>query len=321
MLDTRADKAVSHARIASQSAAPTTTDPAMMVGEVLRRRGFLQAGLVVTGGIVLGLWPRLEDGTEVPELAALRRALLRYGRAKSADLADLGALRTAIHAARAHLQASRYSAVLRATQHLLTQSRVAVDELDGAERIAGYELLAQTYRLIFNLLRKLGDSHLATIAADRGMQAAQASGNPALVADLAGCLCVVLSDGHHFSQAIELCTSTADCLKSDARRNDPSSLSIYGQLLLAGAEAAAQAADDRVSDDFYRKQIPLLIDSVEMRTTASRRSVQATFGSIAYTQRLCSATASEPFGWPRTSRSAFCLVSIAQTVPSLALVT
>jgi transcriptional regulator with XRE-family HTH domain len=272
VLDQRTETTASGGPNAPQSAVPNTTDPAMMIAEVLRRRGFLQAGMVLTGGIVLGLLPGFEDKTESPELAGLRRALLHNWREEPADLPDLAMLQAAIHAARVNLQASRYSAVLQAIQPLLIQSRVAVDEFDGIERIAGYELLAQTYRLIFNVLRKLGDSHLATVAADRGMQAAQASGNPSLVADLAGCVCVVLSDGHHFGQAIELCTRTADCLRPDARHSDPSSLSIYGQLLLAGAEVAAQAADDRVSDDFYR----------EADAVARRLGADANYGFTAF---------------------------------------
>lgn len=66
-----------------------TPEPAMMVGgdrlladprlDALRRRGFPQAGLVLTGGMVLGLWPAFEPAAEAPDMAALQRALLHYG--------------------------------------------------------------------------------------------------------------------------------------------------------------------------------------------------------------------------------------------------
>jgi len=220
----------------------------------LRRRGFLQAGLVMTGGVVLGLWPSFQEGAESPEMAALRRSLLHYAPEKTPELPNVATLQQLIHAARVDLQESRYSPVLGSLPLLLTQARLTVHELNSEQRIGAYRLLAQTYRLIFNVQRKLGDPHLATIAADRGMQAAQDSGDAALVADLAGCVCVVLSDAHHHRQAIEVCTGNASDLEAQAvRRGDPASLSVYGQLLLSGAEAAAQSGDRALSDDFYRE--------------------------------------------------------------------
>src|SRR5215472_5056678 len=141
----------------------------MMVAEVLRRRGFLQAGLVVTGGIVLGLWSGFEHGTESRELAALRQSLLHYGPEHVSELPDLAALRRAVHMFWADRQESRYLSVLRAVPSLLAQLRTAVQELDGVEREMSLQLLTRTYRLTFDLLRKVGDDHLATIAADRAM--------------------------------------------------------------------------------------------------------------------------------------------------------
>lgn len=223
----------------------------------VRRRRFLQASLVATGGIMLGMWPAPDDASSASDMAALRRTLLSYESAASGELPALAALRDEIRAARTDLQASRYSSVLRTIPSLLMRSRLVARELSGSEQITAHGLLAQTHRLIFNILRKRGDSYLATIAADRGMQAAHASGDPGLVADLAGCLCVVLSDSHQFDQAIDLCTATAPQLLADGMRGDPSLLSIHGQLLLAGAEAAAQGEDRHVSDEFYAEATAL----------------------------------------------------------------
>lgn len=241
-----------------------TPDPAMMVDggglladprlEALRRRGFLQAGLVVTGGIVLGLWPAIESGVESPEMAAVRRALLHYGPETVDELPNLAALRQQVNAASADTQSSRYSRVLRAIPSILTRVRVMAEESEGQERSANLQLLAQAYHVNVSTLRKMGDSHLAIIAADRGLTAAQASSDPGTIASAASFLCDVLADSRHYQQAIDLCTQVAANVQSEVRRrDDPSRLSVYGRLLLSGAEAAAQSGDRGLSDDFYRE--------------------------------------------------------------------
>jgi transcriptional regulator with XRE-family HTH domain len=227
------------------------TDPRL---DELRRRGFLQAGLVVTGGVMLGLWPPFEEAAESAEMAELRRGLLHYGREATTERPNLAGLRQVVRDAWANRQQSRYSAVLQAAPSILSQARAAAQELDGDDRCASLQLLAETYRLIFDLLRKVGDSDLATIAADRGMIAAQENGHPAVIASATGCLRAVLSAGRHHSRAIELATSAATCLEPVALRGgDPEHLSTYGNTLLAGGEAAAQAGDRGLSDDFYRE--------------------------------------------------------------------
>jgi transcriptional regulator with XRE-family HTH domain len=219
----------------------------------LRRRGFLQAGLVVTGGIVLGLWPAMADDAESPAIVTLRRALLHYGREEVIERPDVTALRAVVQTAWTDRQASRYSSVLEIAPSLLGRARAAVQELDGEEREASLQLLVQTYRLIFDLLRKVGDHQLATIAADHGMLAAQQHGHPAVIASATGCLRAVLSAGRHHARAIELATDAASNLQQVAVHGlDPEHLSTYGNILLAGAEAAAQAGDRALSDDFYR---------------------------------------------------------------------
>jgi hypothetical protein len=221
--------------------------------EDLRRRGFLRAGLVAGGAAAFSLWlPSLRTDSEGRE--AVARRLLHFAPEIVNDPPNLKSLRQSIHAARIDLQQSRYSPVLSTVPSLLIQARTAVQELSGTERAESQQLLAQTYRLIFNVLRKVGDTNLATIAADRGMQAACASGDPAAVADATGCLGVMLSDGGHHAQAIELCSGVASDVGRDNRRTADSSMqSVYGQLLLSGAEAAAQSGDRGLSDDFYRE--------------------------------------------------------------------
>jgi transcriptional regulator with XRE-family HTH domain len=224
--------------------------------EELRRRGFLQAGLVMTGGVVLGLWPAFEECADGSDIAALRRGLLHLGPGPGTmvELPDLAELRHEVDAASAATQASRYSSALRVISSILTRARVAAKEMNGPERATSLQVLAQAYHVHVSILRKRGDTHLAVLAADRALAAAQESGDPGTIASAASFLCDVLGDCRHYQQAIDLCTQVSAAVQPEvARRDDPSRLSVYGRLLLSGAEAAAQAGDRGLSDDFYRE--------------------------------------------------------------------
>jgi transcriptional regulator with XRE-family HTH domain len=261
--DTKRERRV-NAPAARQSGVAVPPDAAMMGGdgihpadqrlEELRRRGFLQAGLVVTGGVVLGLWPAFEECNEGSDIAALRHGLLHLGPDTVAELPDLAALRQQVDAASADTQASRYSSALRAIPSLLTRARVAAREMAGPERATSFQVLAQAYHVHVSILRKRGDAHLAVLAADRALAAAQESGDPGTIASAASFLCDVLGDSRHYRQAIDLCAQVCAAVQPEVvRRDDPSRLSVYGRLLLSGAEAAAQAGDRALSDDFYRE--------------------------------------------------------------------
>jgi Helix-turn-helix domain len=224
--------------------------------EVLRRRGFLQAGLVTTGGVLLGLWPAVDERTQAPELATLRRALLHYGPEAATEPPDLAMLEGDVRAVSADTQASRYSRALRLVPSILSRARIAVQEAGDDDRPASSRLLAHAYRLHVEILRKFGDAHLAVIAADRGLSAAKESGDAATVASAVSLLCDALADSRHYQQAIDLCTQAAadvgpegtSCGRDVARFQ-----SVYGRLLLSGAEAAAQSGDRGLSDNFYRE--------------------------------------------------------------------
>jgi len=222
----------------------------------LRRRGFLRAGLVATGGVLLGIWPTQTDRPEPPDLAALRRALLDYAPAPVGERPDLVALEGDVRAVSGDTQASRYSRAMRVVPSILNSARIAAQEADGNDRPASLRLLAHAYRLNVEILRKFGDAHLAVIAADRGLAAARESGDAATVTSAVSLLCDALADSRHHQQAIDLCTQGAADVRREGmsrRPDDLRFLSVYGRLLLSGAEAAALSGDRALSDDYYRE--------------------------------------------------------------------
>jgi uncharacterized protein YggU (UPF0235/DUF167 family) len=93
---------------------------------------------------------------------------------------------------------------------------------------------------------KHGDPGLASLAADRSMRAALASGSPVAIASSARIVTHALMNGGHHASAVAMATSYASRLDRDLPDPTPSSLSVYGALLLRGAVASAQD-DNRVT--------------------------------------------------------------------------
>jgi hypothetical protein len=135
---------------------------------------------------------------------------------------------------------------------ILACARTAAQEADGDDRPISLRLLAHAYRQNVEVLRKFGDAHLAVIAADRGLSAARDSGDPTTVANAVSLLCDALADSRHYEQAIDLCAQAAADVQPVGTA-DPRFLSVYGRLLLSGAEAAARSGDRALSDDYYRE--------------------------------------------------------------------
>jgi len=93
------------------------------------------------------------------------------------------------------------------------------------------------------LLNRVGDPMLAWAAADRAMTAAEQSGKPVLIAMTAWRMAYVVTSRKHPQQALELAMTAANALESSVRDTDAESLSVYGALHLAAANAAAAAFD------------------------------------------------------------------------------
>lgn len=95
---------------------------------------------------------------------------------------------------------------------------------------------------------KLGDAQLGWVAADRGIQIAEQTGDLTLIGGAAMRVGHALMATHHGSDAVQLIKSAANRLESHLSGAAPRFVSAYGILLLKGSIAAAradQAADVR----------------------------------------------------------------------------
>ncbi|RPK62938.1 hypothetical protein EES43_12525 [Streptomyces sp. ADI96-02] len=103
------------------------------------------------------------------------------------------------------------------------------------------------------VLGKVGESELAWIAADRGLAAAQQSGQSTVTGSLLRAVTHCLMTTGRFTAAIQLANDAADTMQPGLGAADDEYLSVYGTLFLAGAMAAARAEDRATTQTFLRE--------------------------------------------------------------------
>lgn len=202
---------------------------------------------------------RTSDGPpSAPTLGAMFGGVPRGADALASALTDLGAfsqqeppsdistLADSANAARVHYQACRYAQLAEGLPGLIRQLNTACAILEGDARDRAYALSADAHHVAASLMIKHGDPGLASLAADRSMRAALASGSPVAIASSARIVTHALMNGGHHASAVAMATSYASRLDRDLPDPTPSSLSVYGALLLRGAVASAQD-DNRVT--------------------------------------------------------------------------
>ncbi|KWW97928.1 XRE family transcriptional regulator [Carbonactinospora thermoautotrophica] len=212
----------------------------------------LADALDVTIGDLLGEpslmdWTADARGRTVP---ALREALMDYRqltpllRAIQADeRPDLDDLHRQVGDVWTAYQRSRYAYATRDLPTLLAQAQTAAQEHDGDERLRAHALLALTYQGAAMVLTKIGETDLAWIAADRGLNAAQTSGDPLVIGSLFRSVTHCLLSNGRFAAAKQLTEDAAAYLQPGLSSASPEYLSIYGTLFLAGSVAAARSED------------------------------------------------------------------------------
>ncbi|WFE41624.1 helix-turn-helix domain-containing protein [Micromonospora sp. WMMD998] len=193
------------------------------------------------------------DQVEVEEI---RAALERYDSMSAYfDAAPfpppLADMRKAVNHAWLTYQYGRYGMLTRALPKLLRDAQAA-DAVYGGDdqgREAAH-LLAQVYQIASSVLRKLGECHLAWLAADRSTAVAQRADDPLLAGIATTRVCNALVAMGRPRPALELNVRIADRLASGGdHTDDPKRLSVYGILLLQGAMAAARIGDSATVDD------------------------------------------------------------------------
>jgi transcriptional regulator with XRE-family HTH domain len=203
-------------------------------------------------------------GLEPEGLADIRRVLMRYSQLPAAISSapstvtappDLARLRSRVDTAWRLRQASRYGQLGRQIANLIADAEQATQYYHGDEQRLAFALLAETYQVARAMLRKLGDGHLAWIAADRAVQAGRHAENPLLVAVGARALSQVFTETGQLDAALDISLSSAAALEPRLRGNSsgPEAWSVWGALLLTAALAAARDNDIGAAWGYLRR--------------------------------------------------------------------
>lgn len=190
------------------------------------------------------------------DIAAVRSALRRYDAITNVfrpngDVLpepDLAQLERRVRYGWMAFQVSNYQVIGQLLPGLIQEAQATAWQLDGDDERAAKAWLAWTYQLTAATANKLGDAQLGWIAADRGIQLAEQTGDLTLIGSAARRVAHALTYTCRGNDAVVLVRSAADRLASHLTRADPAFISAYGMLLLKGSIAAArmdQAADVR----------------------------------------------------------------------------
>ena len=182
------------------------------------------------------------------EIDAIRHALRRYDvitnvfRPNGDVLPepDLAALERQVRYGWMAFQASNYQAIGDMLPGLIRDAQSAVWQLDGHSERRAKAWLAWTYQLTAEAAFKLADAQLGWVAADRGIQLAEQTEDPALIGNSARRVAHALSETAQSPDAVHLVRSAADRLAPRLSQADPAFVSAYGMLLLKGSIAAAK---------------------------------------------------------------------------------
>jgi len=166
-----------------------------------------------------------------------------YGRGPGdVEAVSLTTLRTATVRARGLFQAARYDVLSAELPGLISTATVTRDRAHGGERASADALLADAYVVASGLMVKLNDDQVAWATADRAAQAADASGDPLLLADARRSVATVLRRTGRAGRARTLLINAADEIGA-GKSGAPGHLSMYGTLLQTAAYTAAVDGD------------------------------------------------------------------------------
>ncbi|MEV8307249.1 helix-turn-helix transcriptional regulator [Streptomyces flavidovirens] len=191
---------------------------------------------------------------------ALREALMDYkqltpllGPPPDDEPPTLEDLRANVKEALDAYQVSRYGFATRRLPLVLANALSASRAYSGDEGREAYAQLALAYHGAAMVLGKVGESELAWIAADRGLAAAQRSGQSTVTGSLLRAVTHCLMATGRFTAAIQLVNDSAATMQPGLGTANDEYLSVYGTLFLAGAMAAARAEDRATTQTFLRE--------------------------------------------------------------------
>jgi hypothetical protein len=134
---------------------------------------------------------------------------------------------------------------------LLADAQIAMRECREEQRARFLRILALAYHVAAAVLSKVGQPDISWIAAERGLNAAEASGTPAIRGSLIRSVAFALLSSGRLESAMRLVESGAGNLESEMT-GDHGVISVYGTLLLVGSMAAARFGDRQKTADYLR---------------------------------------------------------------------
>ncbi len=188
---------------------------------------------------------RAAECVDEVEVAAIRRALQRYDAITTVFSVepppdpDLVKLNQRVTYAWSAFQAAHYSALGPLLAGLLVDAQYASRQLSEDDQHSATVLLAQTYQVTTSTVRKLGQHDLEWLAAERGVEVAEQTGDPVLIAGAAYRLVNALRATNGAEAAVQAAVAGAHRLQPALETDVPERLSLLGTLLLQGAVAAS----------------------------------------------------------------------------------
>jgi transcriptional regulator with XRE-family HTH domain len=137
-------------------------------------------------------------------------------------------------------QASRYQALSTMLPQLLADGHWAMSQLEDDERQQAACLLALSYQCTAGALAKIGEAHLAWIAAERALTACRDCDDWATIASSTRMLAHAVLALNRYQEAERLARLAAEMLEPRLAHGDERLLSVYGGSLLTGAVVAAK---------------------------------------------------------------------------------
>lgn len=211
------------------------------------------------GAQVLLQWRKQEEHASVPQLrAALTdyRQFLPVSPAAAAnfqiDLDQLGERLTWVWE---DYQASRYNRVVLSLPSLISDTVTAARHLTGDAQRRALRQAATVHQLVGVFVPKLGENDLASLAATKGLEFAQQSGDTATVAALYRIAGYTLASLGEHGQAVALVESAISVLAPELSRKGATGLdlSVWGMLHLVAGRAAAQADNRGTAEQHIRQ--------------------------------------------------------------------
>lgn len=179
--------------------------------------------------------------------------VVRFASVRDGELPSLPDLERGVRITFAAYQQGRFTTAASRASMLLADTQLVARECAEAERFQAQKILALSYQAAASILGKAGQSDLALVAAERGLNAADAAGDPPVRASLIRCVAFTLHSTGRYEPAMTLVESGADRLKNETQGTNPASLSVYGTLLLVGSMAAARFGDSSRTAEYLQE--------------------------------------------------------------------